>query len=50
MSEYLVTYGPVVIQMTQLVRQTLNVIRFQTRGVVDYVVMTRGHSALSNTL
>lgn len=44
------THRPVVVQMTKLVGQTLQVIWFQTVGVIKHVVICRVHCSLAGVL
>ena len=44
------TDRPVVVEMAQLVRQPLHVVRLHTGRVHDHVVGGRGHSALTHRL
>lgn len=44
------TYWPVVVQMTKLVCQTLQVIGFQTVGVIKHVVICRVYCTLAGIL
>ena len=44
------THGPVVVDVTQLVRQPLDVVRLQAAAVIDDVVMCGRHTAASHRL
>ena len=44
------THRPVVVEVTQLVCQPLQVVRFESRGVGDDVVVGGAHCALTDTL
>ena len=44
------THRPVVVQVTELVGQPLEVVGFESRGVGDDVVVRRSHRALTDTL